>query len=329
MAASSAWVALLGGLIVLVLAGDFLVSSALSFARKYRISYLSTGIFWVGFGTSAPELFISLAAALDGSPALALGNLVGSNIANIWLVLAIPAIVLPISTQIAGLRSAFGLLLAATALFIGLTLFIPMTTWVGGVLLGGLLTYFWLTFRRFEPDHVKDSAVIPATIANPKIGRGQPLAGLFIGLIGLPLGAYLVVEGGVEIARAYNLSESLIGLTLLAIGTSLPELATSLAAAVRRQTGLLIGNLIGSNVFNLLGAGGVIALFGPVTVPGAFLRYDYWVLALATVSLASFVLPRTKISRLAGFALALVYAVYLYGLINGWNIAAVFGLGAT
>ena len=318
----SIWAALAGGLIILALAGDFLITAALAMAHRFGVSPLTSGILIVGFGTSAPELFVSLAAALDQSPGLAFGNLVGSNIANSWLVLAIPAIFLPIQTQILGLRTAFGVLALSTLIFIALTIAIPLTAPLGAAFLVFLAAYFLWFLRRSHRAVINGQDASLDVRPDLEVGFAQIGVRLVLGIIGLPLGAYLVVEGGVAFARHLDVSEAVIGLTLLAIGTSLPELAAVIAAALRRQAGLLVGNVIGSNMFNLLGAGGIIALFGPLTVPQGFLAYDYWVLAAATLSLALFILPRERISRLAALALILVYMVYLYGLISGWNITA-------
>ncbi|MEQ9314941.1 MAG: sodium:calcium antiporter, partial [Henriciella sp.] len=148
-----------------------------------------------------------------------------------------------------------------------------------------------------------------------------------VGIVGLPIGAHLIVEGGTGIARNYDVPEEVIGLTLLAIGTSLPELGAGLAAAFRKRGDVIIGNVLGSNIFNILGAGAIISMFGPTDLAPTFSQYDHWAMAAATLTLGLFVLPRTKITRLAALAMILVYCIYLYGLVNGWNLtAAVSGI---
>ena len=313
------WASLFGGLLVLALAGDFLVSGALVVAKRLNWSPLLAGILIVGFGTSAPEVFVSLTAALDGSPGLAFGNLIGSNIANILLVLAVPAVLIPLSTDFYGIRRSYLVLLAVTFVFIVLTLFGTLDARVGYAFFLALIGYVLTSLRSQtapEPHlYVSQSAAPPHSVFTILIK-------LTLGLLGLPLGAYLVVEGGVGIARAFEVSEYYIGLTLLAIGTSLPELSAALAAAFRKQAGVLVGNVIGSNLLNLLGAGGVLAFFGPLYVPQGFLLFDYYVLGLATLLLGDSVLRKVRISRLAGAGMLLIYALYLLGLIKPWNFSA-------
>jgi cation:H+ antiporter len=316
----SLYTALIGGLVILALAGDSLVSGSLALARKLGLSSLVAGILIVGFGTSAPELFVSLSAALDGSPGIALGNIVGSNIANIWLVLAIPAVIIPIATETKGLRQALLLMMLATAAFIAITVYQPLTPIIGIGFLLGLLAYLVLTIMTGETPRDLDSQARQGAMSNFRMWSA-----ILIGIVGLPLGAHLIVEGGVGLARKFAISEYLIGLTLLAVGTSLPELGAAIAAAVRRKADVVVGEIIGSNIFNLLGAGGIIALFGPVEIANGFPNYHYWALGLAALTLALFILPKSKISRLAAVAMLLVYAIYIFGLIGGWNISAGIG----
>jgi len=155
---------------------------------------------------------------------------------------------------------------------------------------------------------------------------------LLIGIAGLPLGAHLIVEGGVGVAQALNIPDYIIGITIIAIGTSLPEIGAGVAAAMRGQGSVLIGNILGSNVFNILGAGGLVALMsstanGPLRMTEAFHTYDHWAMALAALTVAGVILTGARISRLAGLALLLVYVLYIYGLTQGWNLMALFGAG--
>lgn len=316
----SLYTALICGFVVLALAGDLLVSGSLALARKLGLSSLVAGIVIVGFGTSAPELFVSLNAALDGSPGIALGNIVGSNIANIWLVLAIPALIVPIATNTNGLRQAFALMALATFGFIAITVYSALTPAIGMGLILGLVIYLVLTIRSNASEREPSSKARSLEMSNFRMW-----ASLLVGVIGLPLGAHLMVEGGVGVARKFEVSEYVIGLTLLAVGTSLPELGAAIAAAVRQRGEVIVGEIIGSNLFNLLGAGGLIALFGPIDIASGFPNYHYWALGLSTFILALFILPKSKISRLAAAAMILVYAVYIYGLVEGWNITAGVG----
>ena len=140
----------------------------------------------------------------------------------------------------------------------------------------------------------------------------------------MPVGAHLIVDSGVNIARTFNISEEIIGLTLLAIGTSLPEIGAGIAAALRGRGEVLVGNVLGSNIFNILAAGGIISFFGPINVARTFPQYDHWAMVAAALTAAVFIIPKARISRLAGIVMLLIYALYIYGLIDGWNILALF-----
>ena len=317
----SLYAALIGGLIILAFAGDFLVNGAVSLSRKMGVSPLVAGILIVGFGTSAPEMVVTLGAALEGSPALALGNVVGSNIANVWLVLAIPALIAPIATGGFGQSRALLFVLLTTAAWIIITAIMPLNLIIGIALLAALAFYCIITVTQ-TLSAAKKGIDVGIEDEEPTLAGFKLWACLAVGIIGLPIGAHLIVEGGVGIARKFDISEEMIGLTLLAIGTSLPELGAGIAAALRKKSDVVIGNVLGSNVFNLLGAGGLVSLFGPVHVAPSFANYDHWALAAAALTLALFIVPKAKISRLAALSMILVYGVYLFGLINGWNLLA-------
>lgn len=308
---------LIGGLVILIISGDFLVRGAVALSRALGVPALIIGIFVVGLATSAPEIWVALRGAQQGYPDMALGNIVGSNIANIWLVLALPALIFPMRTGNKGQRTAVVWMLFITAGWIILTAYQPLTSVTGGVMFALLLLYgLWmLATVRKDPHLASEEA--------PK-GMGAPmaLAIILLGGIGLPVGAHLSIEGGASLAATAGISEERIGLTILALGTSLPELTAGLAAAVRRRSDILVGNVIGSNVFNVLGAGGLISFFGGengLSVGGTFIQYDHWAMGLAAFTAALFILPRQKISRLAAIVLLMLYTIYLYGLIDGWN----------
>ena len=311
--------ALIGGLVILTLAGDFLVSGAMDVARRIGVSPLVAGILIVGFGTSAPEMIVSFDAASSGTPGLALGNIVGSNIANIWLVLAAPALLLPLTARQFGLRRSFWFMLAVTALWITWTAYRPLTPLFGLVLIGMLALYSFLMLW-WTSEALKKNIDVGLEEGD-ELKTFTLIASLAVGIVGLPLGAHLIVEGGTGIARTYDVPEEVIGLTLLAIGTSLPELGAGLAAALRKRGDVIIGNVIGSNIFNILGAGGIVSLFGPTNLAPTFGQYDHWAMAAAALTLGLFIIPRSKITRFAALAMLLVYCIYLYGLVNGWNLS--------
>ncbi len=311
--------ALVGGLVILAVAGDFLVNGAVALARRIGVSPLVAGILIVGFGTSAPEMVVAVDASSQGQPGIAIGNIVGSNIANIWLVLAVPAFLIPLATRQFGLRRSYWIMIAVTAVWIGWTAFMPLTPVFGFVLLGSLILYSILMLV-WTSQGIRKGIDVGLEDEGESLGTVAMWVNLIVGLVGLPLGAHLIVEGGVGIARIYAVPEEVIGLTLLAIGTSLPELGAGIAAGLRRRGEVVIGNVIGSNIFNLAGSGAIIAFFGPTDLAPTFLQFDHWALAGAAIVLGLFVLPRSRVTRLAALAMLLVYAAYIYGLIHGWDI---------
>lgn len=327
-----AFASLIGGLVLLAAAGDFLVGGAVSLSRHLGISPLVAGIFVVGFGTSAPEMIVAVDAALEGYPELALGNIVGSNIANVWLVLGLPALIAPLATGGFGQKRALTAMLIATLVWIIVTATGPLHAGIGTAFILGLLVYAVITFY----------AVRQAVGAGVDVGMedefdvfGWPKTLLYlgIGLIGLPIGAHLIVDGGVHVARTFDVPEEVIGLTLLAIGTSLPEIGAGIAATLKGHGSVCVGNVLGSNIFNIAGAGGIVGLMAgfsdtPIEVTDTFLNYDHWAMMAAALTLAVFIVTRSSITRLAGIVLLLVYALYIYGLVSGWNILALFTGGA-
>ncbi|MCC5985890.1 MAG: calcium/sodium antiporter [Rhodobacteraceae bacterium] len=306
----------LAGLAVLLVAGDLLVRGAVNLALRLGIPALMVGMTVVAFGTSAPELVVSVQAVWIGAGGLALGNVVGSNIANILLVLGLPALIAPLAVDRA-LRRDFTIMMAATALFMVLAAGGVFHTWQALVLLAGLGLMLGDNLRRARAIRAENHAAAADASGDDLEGADPALPGwklaLFLGLgiIGLPIGAQLLVAGAVDIAAALGVSDALIGLTLVAVGTSLPELATTLLAAWRREAGVAMGNVIGSNIFNLLCIIGVAGLVGPIPVPETMLRLDLWVMAASSLLLLPFILRGSPITRPVGLALSLAYAGYI------------------
>jgi len=316
--------ALVGGLVIMALAGNALVSGAVGLARRMGVSPLVAGIFIVGFGTSAPEMMVSLDAALSDRAGLALGNIVGSNIANVFLVLGLPALIAPLAAGGVGEKRAMLAMIVAAVAWIGVTAVMPLTPMVGACFLAILIAYSGLTFiaARRAVAAGKDPGVTEEE--DPHLPLWLALTYVPLGVVGLVLGANLVIAGGVGIATFLNVPEEYIGLTLLAVGTSLPEIGAGLVAAVKRQGEVLIGNVLGSNVFNILAAGGIVSFFGPIRVAPTFLQYDHWALGLATLVASLLILTKARLGRLTGILLLLIYAAYIYGLITGFNITGLF-----
>ncbi|MBN8294268.1 calcium/sodium antiporter [Rhodobacter sp. NTK016B] len=299
---------IVAGLALLVVAGDFLVKGAVNLSLKLGVPALIVGLTVVAFGTSAPELLVSIDAILDGVPALAMGNVVGSNIANILLVLGIPALIaaVPVSRD---LMSDFLMMMAASVLFVVLAFLGPFGWMHGLALLAGLAVMLWSSYAR---------ATAHRRSAEPDLeGAEEGISGLRIalylvgGIIGLPVGANLLVQGATDVATALGVSEAVIGLTLVAVGTSLPELATTVAAAFRREAGVAMGNVIGSNIFNLLAIIGISSFVGNIPVPETMLRLDLWVMLASSALLGIFVFTGRSIGRIAGVLLIAAYVAYV------------------
>ncbi len=304
------------GLVILLLAGDTLVRGAVNLSLRLGIPALIVSLTIVAFGTSAPELLISVSAISDGVPGLALGNVVGSNTANILMVLGIPAVLSGLDTRDVDSRRNFLIMIGASLLFVALAFMGPFRWWHGLILLTGLALMLgesaWAA-RCHRRDTVNDIADDPDEVegADPSMPWWQIIVFLVLGLIGLPLGADLLVESSVVIARAYGVSETAIGLTLVAVGTSLPELATTVMAALRRHGAVALGNVVGSNIFNLLGIIGVASLIGPIPVDPEFLTFDLWIMLACSLLLIPFVYFRWVFGRIVGLAFIALYVLYV------------------
>lgn len=303
------------GLLILLLAGDALVKGAVNLSLRLGVPALIVSLTIVAFGTSAPELLISIKAILDDAPGIALGNVVGSNTANILLVLGIPALLATMHTSECRTRKTYNFMIAASILFIALA-FRGVFDWLAGLVLLGGLAYVLADAFRDAKNHRNackgevDDEEEPEG-ADPDMPGWQIAVFLVLGLIGLPVGAGLLVDNATVIARAYGVSDTVIGLTLVAIGTSLPELATTVMAALRRQADVALGNVIGSNMFNLLAIIGIASLVGPISVDPEFLRFDLWVMLGASLLLVPFVYLKMDITRTWGIVLSALYALYL------------------
>ena len=305
------WLQALLGLIVLLVAGDLLVRGAVNFSLKIKIPAFIVSLTVVALGTSAPELLVAIRAILDNSPGIALGNVVGSNIANVFLVLGIPALIAGINTRECNTRKNYVFMMIATVIFISVA-FIGNFSLPQGILFLILLFLFLLITAR-------DTLKIQDKISNLEVENADPnlvfwkiILFLSLGFIGLPIGADILVKNASLIAKSYGLSDEVIGLTLVALGTSLPELATTLMAALRKQADVALGNVIGSNIFNLFAIVGITTMFGDIPIATSFFNFDFWILFGAGIVLFPFVYMRVNINRVWGAFLTLTYAAYLY-----------------
>ena len=307
----------LGGIALLWIAGETLVASAVSLAKWLRVPPVIIGLTFVAFGTSVPELTVSIQANLASQPAIAIGNVIGSNIANIWLVLGVTALLYPIRGGAHKLWRDSVVMLAVSLGFIVIVLGGHISSLLAGIMLAVLLVYVFYIYQdtKTKQDESTDesSQDIAETWLKGGVWVGLPV--LAISIILVVWGAHLLIEGAVFIARTLGVSESIIGLSLVAIGTSLPELAISIPAALRGHIGVAIGNILGSNISNILLILGVTGLIAPLPVAAHFADFDIWVMLAAALTLF-YVLWRNIIARWVGLVWTLCYVTYigfLYG----------------
>lgn len=312
---------LLGGLILLVVGGELLVRGAVGLAEKAGVSALVIGLVIVGFGTSMPELVTSVEAALAGSPAIAWGNIVGSNIANSLLILGAAAMVAPIAINAANRLRDPAVGLTASILLLLLAMTAIGSVLVGLLLLGGLIAYIaWCYWeeRRAEPATVHNapydrSQALEMTdtgLHEENTGWTKPLLLTVVGLAVLIGGGRLLVTGAIDLALLAGLSETLIGLTIVAVGTSLPELVTSVIAARKGEVEVAFGNVVGSNIYNILGIGGATMLLAPGSIPANLLPLDIGLVLVSALVILALAFIR-GVTRLPGLALLLAYFAYL------------------
>ncbi|MGF1474843.1 MAG: calcium/sodium antiporter [Geminicoccaceae bacterium] len=301
------YLSILAGFGMLVLGGDGLVRGAVAIARHFHLSPLLIGLTLVGFGTSMPELLTSVQAALLGSPGIAVGNVVGSNIANVLLIMGAAVAIRPMITGRDSLVRDGGVMLAATFFAIALFWWGEIGRPAGGLLVIGLLAYIAGTYLLERKRGAGEEAV----------HQEKPIAlawalHLTVGALGATLlGANLLVTGAIELAQSAGISETIIGLTLIAVGTSLPELVTGVMAALRGHSDVALGNVIGSNINNILGILGVTALVKPIFVPADLAAVDVAVMTGATLLLLLFAVTGFRLSRGEGFCLLTAYAGYI------------------
>ena len=306
---------LAGGIILLIWAGDWLVRGSASIARKFGIPSLIVGLTIVAFGTSAPELVVSVQAVLKDASELAIGNVIGSNIANVLMVLGLPALIMSIKTDTAGVTRNALIAIGATVVMIAL-MFIhaPLARWQGLILFAGIAAYltwmFGLAKSGSDDPALKEMAEIDDMGGMPQ-NMWLSVVYIILGIIGLAVGGNLIVSNAETIASHYGVSDEVIGLTLVAIGTSLPELATVVVAAYRGETEVAIGNVLGSNIFNIFAVLGTAALVGPVRIPADLLVFDVWVMLASILALLVVILTRKPISRLTGAMFLGGYILYI------------------
>ena len=295
------------GFVILLSSGDLLVKGGVALSSHFKISTLVVGVTVISFGTSAPELFVSLGAALSGSPDIAIGNVVGSNISNIALVLGFTAILLPLPIKSNSIKFDWPVMMGASLLFFIFAQNNLIETWEGISFLVLLTAYMMFTI-------VKSHGNKNETFKEPKYSIAKALGLIVLASIGLYFGADLLVGAAKNIALGYGVSERVIGLTLVAFGTSVPELATSAIAALKKEMDISVGNIIGSNIFNIFGVLGVTSVVKNIAVSDNSLNFDLiWLLAISfLLFLLMLPLKRAKLHRWKGFFLILIYSAYVF-----------------
>lgn len=301
------------GLLLLVLGGEFLVRSSVGLSFKLNISKMVIGMTVVSFATSAPELLVSLQAALNGSPAIAINNVVGSNIANIGLVLGITAIIGSIVVSKDFYKMNWPVMMLFSVLMYYFLANDNMLSRVEGIILFLGLIVFLVVLIRSAKDEDVDNDEVDDKLAT--VGYGKIFVWLLIGGLALYFGSELLVDGARTLARSIGVSEAVISVTLIAIGTSVPELAASVISAVKGEKAISLGNLIGSNIFNIASVLGLTSIVKaiPVTDPQILSRDIFWMLAFAGILLPLIFIPkRMQISRYKGLLLFLGYITFIY-----------------
>ncbi len=302
------------GLVGLFIGGNWLVRGASRLARSFGISALVVGLTVVAFGTSTPELLVSISAALSETSGISIGNVIGSNIANIGLILAVTGIIYPVAVQVTLLKREIPILLLITIATAALVHDGSVSRIDGLILIVGLILFnigmIYFSHRdRINGNHTDEQNDEPLLEASQRL---RELMRIMAGLILLVIGARLTVDGATAIARDLGVSELVIGVTLVALGTSLPELATSVIAALKKQSDIAIGNVVGSNIYNLLGILGITALIRPIEIPAANLdevRVDGGIMIIFTILLLPLVINRV-LSRREGVFLLSCYIVF-------------------
>lgn len=301
------------GLVLLFLGGEAILRGSIAVAHRFHLSTLFVSMVIVGFGTSLPELMVSLTAAMGGVPDIALGNVVGSNIANILLILGFAAILAPVACSGPEVKRDALAVLVASIVLVGLSFNGVVDRPTGAVMLATLVAYLTFAFlveRRNSKNGKEILQRVERDISASRIALSTAILFCLAGLLCLAGGAYALVEGATSLARLLGVSDAIIGLTLVAIGTSLPELATVIVAAYRRHADVVMGNVLGSNLFNVLGILGTTAIVTPMPIAGRIADIDVWIVLGVALLLAPLVWRRPSIGRAEGFVFLSLYVLY-------------------
>ncbi len=306
---------ILAGLVLLFFGGEALLRGAVALAERFGLSKFLVSAVIVGFGTSMPELVVSVGAALKGAPDIALGNIVGSNIANILLIVGFAAVLCPMLVAVKDVKRDVYLMIGASVLLCVTTFVGVLNFWIGILMMMALLANVAWAY------HLDRSTAKKALKVRKEAGHAEPevhhdmhpaLAALYCagGLALLALGADWLVDGASNVARGFGIADAVIGLTVVAVGTSLPELATAVVAAYRKHGEMIVGNIVGSNIFNILSILGITAMITPIPFVGQIARVDVWLMLMVALAYGGLLLAGAKVGRVAGVVMLVAYAVY-------------------
>ena len=307
------------GLVLLLAGGELLVRGAVASAKAMGVSPLLIGLTLVGFGTSTPELVTSVTAALNGSPGIAVGNVVGSNTANILLILGVSAVIFPLAVDPKGFKRDAIMLSAAALACLAVVLYGRIGPLIGLAFIGSLLAY--VIFVYLQEKRAPDEAALVAEhrAEDARKGPGNMALSLLMAVGGIAItifGARFLVDGSITLAKSFGISDTIIGLTIVAVGTSMPEFVTSVMAALRKHADVAYGNIVGSTIFNVLFILGTTAVIQPIDIPAQIAALDIWVMLAATALLVLFARTGITLQRWEGGVFVACYAAYTGYLIS-------------
>ena len=300
-----------GGFILLILGGNWLLKSAVSISLRLQIPKIVIGMTVVSFATSAPELIVSIKSALEGYPDLAIGNVIGSNIANLGLVLGITLLIAKIDVQKSFYTTDWPVMMIASFLLFFFLYNDHVISSTEGIILFSFLAVFLIYLLRFQKQAVVDE--MPED--DEALSNYKTALFLIIGGVGLWGGSELLINGATHLAKDFGVSERIIGITVVSVGTSIPELAASIIAVIKKEKAISIGNLIGSNVFNILAVLGITSMITPINIkdPALYTNDIYWMLGISfSLFLFVFMPKKMRLERKSGVILLIAYAIFLY-----------------
>jgi len=298
---------ILVGFVLLIGGAEYLVRGAVAIANKLKIPSIIVGLTIVAFGTSTPEFVVSIKAALNGVGGISIGNIVGSNIANILLILGVAGVISSVTCEKKTFLRDWGFMMFTTLLFVVFALSGKFVFWHGLIMLAVLIGF--IVFNYFNSKDTPDDSETQSSLANKNWFVVVVIT--VIGLLAILYGSELLVKGAVNLAKIFGVSEAIIGLTIVAIGTSMPELATTVVASIRKQNGVALGNVVGSNIWNIVFIMGATSTIVDVEVVRQIMVYDIWVMLFATVVLLPIMMTQSKLNRIEGWLFLLLYTGYI------------------